>query len=132
MPLGTTTAKNAAVNAMFGDAKASGQPATWYVALFVGEPGAGGSEVTGGSYARSSIANTNAAWGTATAGVKLSLVSVSFPPATADWGTITHVALFDALTVGNLWDYGALDVPTAVPSGWTAKFSAGQLRVSVV
>jgi hypothetical protein len=133
MPLGTATAQNAAVNAMFGDAKAAGQPANLYVALFVGGAPGTGTEVTGNGYARVLVANTNAAWSTATAGVKTNLGSVTFLPAgPANWGTVTHVALFDALTAGNMWDWGALDVSTAVNSGWTAKFAAGQLRVSVV
>jgi hypothetical protein len=132
MPLGSATAKNAAVNAMFGDAKAAGMPATLYVALYIGDPGSGGLEVVGNNYARVAVVNTNAVWGAATAGVKSSLIEVPFPVATANWGTVTHVALFDAVTVGNMWDYGPLDAATVVNSGWIARLLIGQLRVSVV
>lgn len=131
MPIRDATAKNTAVNAMFGDARATGMPATWYVALYVGDPGGAGTEVTGGSYARAAVANTNAVWGSATAGVKVTVVDVSFPTATANWGTVSHAALFDAASGGVCHDYGALDAATAVNSGSAAKFPTGQLRVSV-
>ena len=64
----------------------------------------GGTEVSGGSYARKSmpamtVSGTSPT--TATNGA-----AVEFVTATGSWGTITHVGIFDASSSGNLmaWD----------------------------
>lgn len=57
--------------------------------------------------------------------------AVEFPEATGDWGTITHVGLFDASSGGNLLVSFALDSSQAVTSGKTARFPAGDLNVTL-
>lgn len=88
-------------------------PTTVYLALFVSpvsdanlEAGTLTNEVSGGSYARQAIA-FNAA--TNPGGVCTNNGQVTFPTATAAWGTVTHFAIMDALTVGNVLIYGELD-----------------------
>ena len=101
-------------------------PSTVYVALFTSATGEDGSgtEVTGGSYARVSCAFTV----TNSSAANTSLVT--FPTASADWGTITDFAVFDALTSGNMLYYGTLGTARNVLNGDVVKFNAGQLVIT--
>jgi len=101
-------------------------PTTIYVGLFTGAPGeaGGGTEVSGGSYARQV-----AAFGAPTDGVCLNSGAITFGPASASWGTVTHFALFDAVSSGNMLIYGSITSKT-VGDGDTATFAAGQLSVA--
>ncbi len=86
-------------------------PATVYVALFTIAPGeaGGGTEVTGGSYVRQAIT-----FGAAAAGVSSNSAQVTFPVATADWGTVVAAAVFDAATGGNQLYYGTLSASKTI------------------
>ena len=101
-----------------------------YVALFTVAPSdaGGGTEVSGGAYARQ-LAGLSAASGTG--GTTSNASDITFPTATASWGTVTHVGLRDALTAGNLFMHSPLDVSKTVGSGDTFKINAGDLDVTV-
>lgn len=86
----------------------------------------GGTEVTGGSYAR--VALTFSA---ASAGAITTSGETAFVQATANWGTITHGAVLDALTSGNMLAHSALDSSKVVDSGDTFKYNAGEVDVSL-
>jgi hypothetical protein len=103
-------------------------PTTIYVALYTASPSdsGGGTEVSGGSYARQS-ATFNAASG----GSITNSADITFPQATANWGTIVSVGLFDASTAGNLLWYGDLTQSKTVNNGDIFKISAGNLTVSL-
>jgi hypothetical protein len=104
---------------------------TIYVGLFTAAPSdaGGGTEVTGGSYTR---ATTSAAtWNAAGASGSTNALDINFVTASANWGTITHVGLFDALSGGNLIWHGPLGANKTVDSGDTFKFPAGQLSISL-
>lgn len=80
-------------------------PASLYFGLFTVAPGVdgtGGTEVTGGSYARKSITNNSTNFPAASAGAKSNGASFDFPFATASWGTVVAVGVYDASTGGNL------------------------------
>src|ERR1051326_4905328 len=84
---------------------------TAFIALFTAvgtDANTGFTEVSGGSYARQSTsgATWNAASGSAPS-TDSNAAAITFPTATANWGTVIAFGLFDALTVGNLlaWDY---------------------------
>jgi hypothetical protein len=107
-------------------------PTNIYVALSTADPtntGAGIAEPVGGSYAR--VSTITADWAVAAAGALSNANPITFPEATGDWGTITHFALFDALTGGNMLAHGALTVAKAIGIGDTAKFAAGDLDVTL-
>lgn len=107
-------------------------PTNVFVALSTADPGEDGSglaEPSGGSYAR--VSTGSAAWNVASGGVVNNASAVTFPQATAAWGTITHVALYDAASGGNLLASGALTSSKAVASGDTVEFAAGQLSISL-
>lgn len=97
---------------------------TTYVALFTAAPGeaGGGTEVSGGSYARVALSST-----AASSGVADNDVAITFPVASAGWGTITHVAIMDASSGGNMLMYAALDASKVVASGDQFSFAAGAL-----
>lgn len=94
------------------------RPAAVYVALYTSDPTAAdtGTEVSGGSYAR-----TAATFGApAIIGGKETIknsADVTFPVAAEDWGAITHIGIRDALTGGNLLYYGPLAASRSILSG---------------
>lgn len=102
-------------------------PATLYVGLFTSDPGEGGTgtEVSGGSYARQTIAFTvvnNQASNTA---------AVEFPTASASWGTVTYAAIYDAVSGGNLLAYGALTTSKTIASGDVLRIPAGDFDINL-
>ena len=109
------------------------RPATVYVALFTSAPtdAGGGTEVTGGSYARAAVTNNTTNFPASAAGAKANAAAISFATATAAWGTITHIGVFDALTAGNLLVHAALSAPKTIQNGDTFSLSIGALTVSV-
>lgn len=81
---------------------------TIHLALYTTSPGeaTGGTEVTGGAYARKALTNNGALFGAAVAGVKTSLVEIAYTTFTAAVGTIVGWVLFD--NAGNRLYWGDL------------------------
>lgn len=102
-------------------------PATLYVGLFTSSPGETGSgtEVSGGSYARQTIAFT------VTGNQASNTAAVEFPTATASWGTITFAAIYDALSGGNLLAYGALTTSKTIDNGDVFRIPAGDFDINL-
>jgi hypothetical protein len=119
--------ENALVNATLRNTTYT-SPATVYAALFTTDPtDAGtGTEVTGGSYARTSIT-----FGSPSNGVTTNSADVTFPTCTAAWGTVTHMGIYDAATSGNLLYHTPLDASKTVDSGDIFKISSGNLSVTL-
>ena len=101
-----------------------------YVGLFTADDGleAGTitSEVTGGSYARE-LAGLSAS----ADGVSANAGDISFTTATAEWGLVTHAALIDAITAGNVIMHSTLAANKQVDIGDTFKILAGELDVTI-
>lgn len=106
------------------------RPATVYVALFTVAPtdAGGGTEVTGGSYARVAYTNNATNFPAAAGGVKANAVVINFVAATAAWGTIVAFALFDAASAGNLLFWANLTAPKIINNGDAFDFSIGALQ----
>jgi hypothetical protein len=104
-------------------------PITPYIALFTATPtdSTAGTEVTGGSYARVTSASK---WATPSAGSVSTNASVTFPTATADWGTVTGFGVMTASTGGTLLMWGALTASKTVSNGDTASFASGALTLT--
>ena len=102
-------------------------PTTKYLALYTAAPGetGGGTEVSGGAYARQSVAFTT------TGNTTSNNAAVEFPTATASFGTVTHVGVFDAATVGNLMAYAALSSSKAIATGDVFRVPAGDLDITL-
>lgn len=119
--------ENALMNAVLRNSAYS-SPATVYASLHTANPAedASGAEVSGGSYARQSMA-----FGAPSDGVCTNSGTVTFPTATLDWGTVSHFALWDNVSGGNMLFYGALTQSKLVSNGDTFKFNIGQVTVSL-
>lgn len=94
-------------------ANAVTRPTSWYVALFTTDPtdADSGTEVSGGSYARTSVSFS------VTGNAGTNSAAVEFPAATADWGTVSHIGVYDASTGGNLVFHDALTTAKAITDG---------------
>ena len=103
-------------------------PTTKYLALFTaladGEAGSV-TEVTGGGYARQSVAFTTS--GNTTS----NNAAVEYPTATANYGTVTHVAVFDASTSGNMMAYAALSSNKTIETGDVFRVPSGDLDITL-
>lgn len=106
-----------------------------YFSLHTADPGdTGTSEVTGGSYARQQRDAADANWsaGTATDGTTLNVAAITFPAPSANWGVVTHVGMWDAVSGGNFMGAGALAIPKTINNGDAApSFGINALGVVV-
>lgn len=119
-------------------------PTSLYVALYTSAPTAagGGTEVSGGSYARVAVSSSLANWAgtqgagtttasTGTSGATSNNAAITFPAPTANWGVIVSFAILDATTSGNFLFYGALTTSKTVNNGDAApSFAAGALSIT--
>jgi len=119
--------ENALINAVLRNTSYT-SPTTVYVALFTSDPtdAGSGTEVSGGSYARTSVT-----FGAPSNGVTTSNADCTFPQATASWGTVTHIGLYDASTSGNLLFHTPLDTSKTIDSGDIFKIASGSLTVTL-
>lgn len=102
----------------------------WTAALADASTGSTAGEVSGGSYARVGLTNNATNWPAASAGAKSNGIAINFGTATANWGTVTHFAILDAATLGNILYHGDLTVSKVINSGDSAQFPIGDLDVS--
>jgi hypothetical protein len=103
-------------------------PAAVYVSLHTADPtDAGtGTEVSGGSYARQS-----AKFGAPSNGSSTTTADITYPQATAGYGTVTHIGIFDALTTGNLLYHSPLNTSKTIDTGDIFKITSGSLTVTL-
>jgi len=109
------------------------RPANVYLALYTSAPtdAGGGTEVSGGSYARKQVANNATNWPAATNGQKSNGVEIAFAEATASWGTVVAVGIHDAPEGGNLMFWADLQTPKEIGAGDTARFPAGSITITM-
>lgn len=143
--------ENELLDHVLGEGARNYTPATLYIALFA-DTGSGVAtalesgtndtassanwgyyEINNGSYARVAVNFNAAASGSAT-----NDGAVTFPQATANYDTagsagnvVTHVAIMDASTAGNVLFYGALSVSKTVTTGDTFQINDEALTVSL-
>jgi len=120
-------------------------PTSLYVGLLTAAPSdsAAGTEVSGGSYARVAISSALANWAgtqaaasttasSGTGGTTSNNGAITFPAPTANWGVVTHFAIYDASTGGNTLIYGALTSSKTINNGDAApSFAAGALTFQI-
>lgn len=102
-------------------------PSTVYVGLFTSNPAEDGSgtEVSGGSYVR------KAGSFSVTGNTATTTAAIEFPTATASWGTITHIGIYDASSAGNLLAYAALTASKAIASGDVFRIPTGDIDITL-
>lgn len=123
----TNTEESVILNLLFG-APGTGVAATYHFALFTVAPtdSTPGTEVSGGSYARVAVTNNTTNFPASTGGAsKANGVAITFPVATAPWGTAVAWGAFDASTAGTLRYYDDLDPHVAVGVGAAPSFTIG-------
>ena len=98
-----------------------------YAALYTSAPtdAGGGTEVSGGSYARVAIT-----FSAASGGATSNSGAVTFPTATGSWGTVVAFGVFDASSGGNLLYWGNLTANKTIASGDIASFATGELDIT--
>jgi len=119
--------ENALINATLRNTSYT-SPTTVYVSLWTSNPtdAGSGTEVSGGSYARTSVT-----FAAPSNGVTTNNADVTFPTATASWGTVGWIGINDALSSGNLLYHTALDTAKAIDSGDIFKIATGNLSVTL-
>lgn len=104
-------------------------PSTLYVALFTVAPSdtGGGTEVTttGTAYARQTGAFT------VSGGTASNTSAIEYATATANYGTVVAVGIYDASTSGNLLAYGSLVSTKVVSTGDIFRFNTSDLNVTL-
>lgn len=121
---------NATLDAWLGSTTLG--PATVYIALFTVAPTAagGGTEVSGGAYARVAVTNNATNFPAAAAQIKANGTAWDFGTASgANWGTIVWAAVcktsVGALGTNDIIYAGPLSVPRLVNNGDAFKFNIG-------
>jgi hypothetical protein len=102
--------------------------ATVYVSLWTSDPtdAGSGTEVSGGSYARTAVT-----FAAPSNGVTTNSADVTFPTATGSWGVVGWIGINDAATSGNLLYHSPLDTSKTIDSGDIFKISTGNLSVTL-
>jgi len=103
-------------------------PTTVYVGLYTSDPTDAntGTEVSGGSYARQSVT-----FGAPSDGLSASDADVTFPQATANWGTVGWIGILDAVSGGNLLYHTVLDAAKTIETGDIFKIASTNLTVQL-
>lgn len=107
------------------------RPTAWYVGLFTAGPNdaGGGTEVTGFGYVRK-VTGTITVSGTETTATNAA--AIEFAAASGgNWGTLTHAAIFDAETAGNMIAYATLTTARTINDGDVFRIPAGSLTVTL-
>ena len=104
-------------------------PSTLYLALHTANPDEDGSgaevSTSGTAYARQTVAFTTS--GNTTSNTS----AVEYPTATANFGTVSHVGIWDASTSGNLIAYAALTSSKSIETGDVFRVPAGDLDITL-
>ena len=124
----SNSAETLVLNWLFTAGSAT-RPTSWYLALFTSNPDedASGTEVStsGTAYARQSVAFT------VSGNTASNSAAIEFPTATASYGTVTHIGVFDASTAGNLIAYAALSTSKAIDTGDVLRLPANDLDITM-
>ena len=107
------------------------RPTAWYVGLFTAAPSdpGGGTEVSGSGYARKATGTMSVSGTDTTA---MNSAAIEFAAASGgNWGTITHAAIFDALTTGNMLAWAPLTTSRTINDGDVFRIPASSLTVTL-
>lgn len=107
------------------------RPTQWFVGLSsVASDDTGTTivEPTGNGYARQAIAFSAA---TSPDGTTSNQNPVSFTATGGNWGTMTHIGIYDAETGGNLILHGILQVERIVNDGDTLTFAPDRVNITL-
>lgn len=113
-------------------------PTSLWIALFTSSAGLDSNnsllwtEVSGGSYARVEVGGASGIdFNTATSGSTTNDAVITFATATVNWGTVTHIAIMDASTAGNVLFWTGIGAGISVTTGDAVKVNTAGLSVSI-
>jgi hypothetical protein len=107
------------------------RPTAWYVGLFTAAPSdaGGGTEVSGSGYVRK-VTGTITVSGTDTTATNSA--AIEFAAASGgNWGTVTHAAIFDAETSGNMLAWAQLTTARTINDGDVFRIPASSLTITL-
>jgi len=106
------------------------RPSAHYIALYTAAPSdsGGGTEVSGSGYSRQSTTFDEAS---TPGGTTSNSAAVNFTASGGDWGTITHMGIFDASSGGNLLWHGSLTASKVIEDGDTLSFAIGNIDLTI-
>ena len=101
------------------------RPTAWYVALFTTNPtdAGSGTEVSGTNYARTSVTFS------VTDDTATNSAPVTFTAAGSNWGTVSHIGVYDNTSGGNLLFHGSVTTAKQIDSGDTFTISTSNLSI---
>lgn len=108
-------------------ASSATRPTAWYIGLFTAAPNdtGGGTEVSGTAYVREAVTFT------VTGDTASNSAAVEWPVAGGSWGTVTDLAIFDAVTAGNMIGYATLTAAKTIATGDVFRIPLGDLDVTL-
>lgn len=108
-------------------ASSATRPTAWYIGLFTAAPNdtGGGTEVSGTGYVREAVTFT------VTGDTASNSAAVEWPVAGGSWGTITDLAIFDAVTAGNMIGYATLTNAKTIAAGDVFRVPVSELTVTL-
>jgi hypothetical protein len=124
---------NNLLDVLLGAGANSVSPATVYVALSTTTPANDGTNVTepsGNGYARVAVTNDTTHWPAASSRTKSNGATITFPTATASWGTPTYAVIYTASTGGSVLAFGPIGTPTAIGANAVADFPASSISIT--
>lgn len=126
----TTYLKGKLLNLLFSGTAWSGKPSTLYFAAFSVAPtiSGGGTELSGGGYARVSMAASSGNF-TVTTNALTNAAAISFPQATANWADVVAIGIYDAPSGGNLLFYFSVATQSVV-RGMALNIAIGDLDLT--
>ena len=130
--MNTTYFLNLVSGNVFGSKKSPAIPEKYYLGLSSTAAYLDGSGVTepggGIGYARVELTSLS----TPINGAVTNSSAIDFAESTAEWGTMTHFVIYDALSEGNLLMYGELSASRKVEADTIMTIKLGSLNLSVV
>ena len=125
----TYTLDNLVLNALRGQAPT--WPSALYLAALTAATDLKTPTVTEVSTSGTGYSRVALTLGAPSNGVSQNSAAVQFPQASGSWGTVTHVAIYDAATAGNIYLIIPLSASKAVASGDRLEFDTSSNRVTV-
>ena len=104
-------------------------PSGIWLAAFTADPGEAGSlanEVSASGYARIEITGIMGATALGT-GISTNTSAAAFAAAIADWGAVSHIAIMDAATGGNMLAKNAMGSTRTINTGDVLDFAIGKI-----
>ena len=112
-------------------------PSTRYLALFNNTSGQAAANLEAGiltdetSTSGTAYVRKPVTFAAASGGTSATNATVTFDAATASWGTITHVAVMDQVSGGNVLFWGAVTTSKQIDAGDTFQVTSGNLTISL-